>query len=505
MLILPNYICEYILETILYYYYKKDLIFYLDQYLISNNNEIIQYSLVSKTWFQCVSNILPKLNKCYNCNVFKGLSVQNPSQVTQKFKLIKIQDSIKVFSRLSQFQDLTSEEFNSKDYKKIYINETLFADQATRLLDSIEKYPENCNFGTIILSPLDLIKLSKNKTTEKKKGVSFQKIKNITLSGNKDALLDILELDLKSIEFYETMSHSLELKFKQNQSSKKLSIDDLVFPQYMDADQSFSKLKKFSYLTTVDKVIDINFKYQDENDEMEFEEEFQDDDQDENDGMEAEDEVQDGTSNIVKSWQYYVDRLSNDPNFTSFSIAHQCDRGCNCRFKINNDLIVDGYKSILSNPKSNLKVFKCYGGKLSTNIQLFEALKVNKSIVDVHISSAYFETIIETILSTNVNRTIRNLTVTTREVQDRLCTHGLKLLCDKKIDLHSITIIIKKSNFNPNFYLDFIKSSSLKFNINEINIINDIGLDIGKIKTVFYQKISNNTIINILTHKKGNK
>ncbi|EGC37799.1 hypothetical protein DICPUDRAFT_76575 [Dictyostelium purpureum] len=128
MSLLPNYIFKEILEPIIKYLYndtkfKKNKEIKLTN---ENNNEIITYSLVSKHWFNTISNLFPIHLKYHNIKILKPL-IEIPDS---KYKLIKNNDIIKVSSLTKFYQsnhdnDVINKKaiIRIKDHNHVNINE----------------------------------------------------------------------------------------------------------------------------------------------------------------------------------------------------------------------------------------------------------------------------------------------------------------------------------------------------------------------------------------------
>ncbi|EGC37611.1 hypothetical protein DICPUDRAFT_149766 [Dictyostelium purpureum] len=458
-----NYIFLYILKTIIEYIYSKfEITIYIPIKPFTNNNEVIQYALVSKYFFSLVSKILSSQLSFKNYIMLKGLieTAANKSN----FKLIKRKDSKIYYSLVQDYiMDYKTGRFGENVFNKVLISSGYNID-SINILRSISIYPSNFRFDLLC---------SLSEFTENFKFVNYEKdLEKIKVLKTTDCnslvpLYNFLKrVGLKSIvytDFYCENGISFSFEFKSTQNNK-ITIDNIFFPKECISNSSSSVLSKLDHF-----VLSIKAKRL----------------------LKVSNSYFEGESK-KKLWDHIISCLLNQPTLCEFVYNHGCRSGlCFCNLHgIEVPDITKGCRAILSSPLNRIKTF-IININDEIDINLVEGIKENKTVSKLVLTGASRANTIANILL--INRTIRHLVYYNSEDFLNLLLI-LKQPSFSSIELYSISNIFD-INLNLNLTLDLIKS--YHYSINEFNLIHSYDF-LNNNKSLNFQIVSHhNTIINV--------
>ncbi|EGC29398.1 hypothetical protein DICPUDRAFT_84572 [Dictyostelium purpureum] len=510
MTLLANYVYDIILNNILSYIYNNDYLNFnhlnyhhsiAPFYIISNNNEVIQYSLVCKKWFQLVSQILPGLVTHLNNDTLGFLmekpSLPSPNQEVleqlqksqpdsahhekQNYKLIKLSDSTKTCRSIrDNDQELKSQVANS--YKKLYVD--VEYDETEEFLSNINNYPNNCEF-------------------KKFDSDSIKKIRSLEVSLCSIAeTIPLLNIELRSLECYfnRYSAAKIEIEFFSSEfqtiqfpnliKEPKDNSNENISPNLNNSNNnsitsnsnisssSLSKLENLFFSFDIFKLftgmMNIN-------------------------STTTSDQIESQFGNIIN-------QLSNDKTLKKLKIAHFCKaESCICKpGPLGFEMVYSGIKTIIAKSTS-IQSFGISFANEKVNDSIIQSMIENKSIRNLILHGLNAATIIEKVLP--FNRYIRNLTLTLNETDDiNLILNSLNLLSKSSIDLYSLSLVFVYNHLNT--VLESV--CNLNISVKEISI--DASTTDSTIvrsdfneeyeRTIFYKINHNhnsNIIINVFT------
>ncbi|EGC31293.1 hypothetical protein DICPUDRAFT_156867 [Dictyostelium purpureum] len=463
---IPNYIFEYMLTCIIRYIYRFSY-----SPITLNNNEVINYALVSSNWFEIITKILSVI-KIKNYNLLTGLieaPISPTNQQIQKYKLIKSKDSVKVFNSFQQFN-----EDNNRDYRKIIFD--LTHTPGLEAFKCLDMYPNDCEINLSAFRDELTSFLSDTSSSIHICKRDFSKIKKISIAEvSSDLVYRLLNINYNGeINYYDIFFYSnfkIKLHFKEN-SGNKINIDPLVFnpSDYNNNNNnnervSLGILKKFSLETDFETLVVKAASNTTNNDTLE------------------------------KQWDYIVNKLSTDQTLKKLTLNHTCEKGtCACFQGLDQALVYKGFAAILLN-NSRVSTMELYS-YIEVDQEIFKGLAGNKSIKSLSINGDSFPTIIRSVLSKN--KTIRNIFVSTQNVENVI--ESLHLLQNNnQIDLYSITFDIRAPDIKE--VLNLIKLNSYP-NIQQLNIYNHHYFP-SNINEIYHMK-PKNTLINVVNNIEKN-
>ncbi|EGC38292.1 hypothetical protein DICPUDRAFT_76105 [Dictyostelium purpureum] len=488
MTLFPNYIYSSIITSISAYLYTNDSIpFDGNSKICYYNNEVIGYSLVSKTWFQITSKVLPNFINQNN----KYLNHLIQQHQGQQYKIIKLSDSIKYFNYNDYLNHISqpasnNNNINLNDYRKIIINTENY-NNSNKLLQSIKSFPNNISF-TIPVSPSSYLTLSQKLDSE-----DFEKIQDIDIiTTNLTELYKVLKTDIKEVRCFQAANQRsffiIAIEFFIDSSvAQRSTILDLLFAKEMKHDSvqsiysgspSYKFGSKLENLYVYYSVEDIFGKIMDE-------------------GLTPEE--------AERKWYSIMNEFSNDRTIKYLEIKHFCSGECVCH--INNikvETIVKGFQSLLSNPaNSSIEALNLVSNN-QYDEYFFQGLAKNKSIRDLSVHYVNMDNIITKVLP--YNRAIRNFKINSGGSFDNTIKsfNTIRSQYPDQIDLYSITVSVSGHTESIDYFLDYLKENSLP--VRDVFILLDsYGFDdedsiSGNIFS--YKFKTKNTFINVISNSK---
>ncbi|EGC37163.1 hypothetical protein DICPUDRAFT_77192 [Dictyostelium purpureum] len=505
---IPNYIFNYILETILKYkYYSAKNLKNLNSkdYHNGRNLETINYSLVSKKWGEIISSLLNKyfslknnevlsyflLNSNYNKNCY---IVNNCTTATTKnncnnnFKLIK-EYPLTIFNSIEKYKHFLINSSNIQCKRVVNLNEFEIDDLKDFLKENNTNYINNVEFNIRI--SIDEFKGEKLKFVKEfncdinieLNGALYDQVFNNGILITKPALKKYLKLKPKKIHLkpndkycQDSYIHMNYTPLFENNSTVEeihVSYTDHVDPcSIAKINNKVTKLKKLSCSFLFHDILKgLNKQNQDSsnvtnsNSNIECLKNECDCDYG---GLRIENSIQ-------HDWEAMIYTLKTNSTIKDLSLKNFCHKN-NCYENLDTSKLTKGLKEVFTSPLSSIETLELQTIDFMDSV-LLSALQENQTIKNLILMNINEALIFKKVLP--VNRIIRNVYLNCINSMDDLLS---LLLNSQELNLYSISVKFKR--FEDNDIIKF-KTNYKNYN-NNIKEFNFYSSNNRKFKTILY-------------------
>ncbi|EGC30521.1 hypothetical protein DICPUDRAFT_92963 [Dictyostelium purpureum] len=476
------YIYDYITSLLISNAYKKPYIckrLFQSKKYTSNNREIINYCLVSKSWFKLVSGNLSIIYSKRNCEIFNrfyDLEGDRPSKLVRNLRL---------FTKYNSLIEYKMDAINAMSYKKVLINIDN-QDDSIEVLRYRNLYPENISFNLSIFIDED----SEFFDYEYKDGVSsINKVKITGIDYNEFGLLGkIVDLKPKKIS-YDPYSkyyggdslHCSYLNLFQSNSLKHIKV---LFSDHIEP----CEIAKINNFTTNLKTLTIPILY---HGIIKF---VNDEPKDLNNCHDHESFF--NIEKIEQHWFKMVKTLSNNSTIKELVLTNFCSNSYCCYDKkLDTSFITYGLDSILTSEHTSIETLSLDGIDFY-DVHLFDALARSKTIKTLVLNEVDIHAVIRNVLIKN--KTIRNIVIENKELYLDIINLFSKY---SSINLYSLSIKTFDQTYIP-YILENVQLYSEFFPFKELNIFVESFNLKSLIPKINSQSI-NDKIVNIYYYKKN--
>ncbi|EGC32232.1 hypothetical protein DICPUDRAFT_92641 [Dictyostelium purpureum] len=472
------YIYDCIISFLISHAYKKPYtckrLFQSKKY-ITNYTEIINYCLVSKSWFKLVSGNLSIIYSKRNCEIlnrFYDLNGDRP------FKLVR---NLRLFTKYNSLREYEMDAINAMRYKKVLIKIDN-QDDSIEMLKYRNFYPENISFNISVF----IDEYSKFFDYEYQDGVStINKVKITGIDYNEIGLLGkIVALNPKKISYdpysryYGVDSlHCSYLKLFQSNYLKHIKV---LFSDHIEP----SEIANINNFTTSLKTLTIPILYHDII-------RFVNDEQKEIGKNNCDDHESFFDIKMIEyHWNEMVNTLSNNSTIKELVLTNFCANAYCCYDKkLDTSFITYGLGLILTSIHTSIETLSLDGIDFY-DLHLLGSLARSKTIKTLVLNEVNIDDIIKKVLTKN--KTIRNIII--ENILNLLAKYS-------SINLYSLSIKIFDQTYISNI-LEYIKLYSKFLPFKELNIFVE-SFNLKSLKPKINSQSINDIIINIYYNNKN--